>query len=192
MHDIKTKLSGAFALMLLFSRGVKSFSGEKHAAIRSIVIPFALFPFTLWFNFIYPPKGMETGYPFEAILAVVTGHFIISYIFTAVAVGVVAQWLKRTEKFWLFFEASNWASLAFTIVTVPFMLMAVYEVFPREEMDRILALTAMYGYVVTGCIAWRALEVNWQLAGAIAILTLFMNQETSHVLYMMMGVPIPW
>lgn len=192
MRDIKTKIIAGFELLLLVSRGVKKFKGEKQEALKSFIIPFALFPVSLWFSFVYPPKGMENGYPDSAIFAVVTGKFLIALIFTLVAVSYVSKLLKKADKFWLFVEASNWTSVAMSVVSIPFMVAAIYGFFPREEMDRILALLEVYGYVVTACIAWRAFETFWQIAGAIAILTLFVNQETGHLLYFMMGIPIPW
>ncbi len=192
LTDIKKKLTGAFELVLLASRGVEKFTGTKEEALKSFIIPILLVPFSLWFAFIYPPKGMEEGYPAEAIFAYVVARYFITLIFTLAAVSFVAKLLKRQDRFWLFVEATNWASVAMSFIMIPFMMAAIFGVFPREEMDRIIAILEIYGYIITACIAWRAFQTFWQIAGAITILTLFITQETGHLLYFMLGVPIPW
>lgn len=190
--DFKNKMVGAFGLLMLFSDGLKKFSGTKQAAVRSLLIPLLMFPVSLWFSTIYPPKGMEKGYGIDVILTYVTAHTAISFLFATISVYIIAHLLKCREKFWLYLEASNWTGLAFALVTLPFAAMAAYEVFPREEMDRIIAIITMYSYAVTACIVWKSFQTFWQIAGATAILTLFMTQETSHLLYYMLDVPIPW
>lgn len=190
--DFKNKMTGAFGLLMLFSDGLNKFSGTKQAALKSLLIPLLLFPVGMWFATIYPPKGMEEGYGLDVILTYVAAQTVISFLFATLAVYVVAHLLKCGEKFWLYLEASNWTGLAFAIVTLPFVAMAAYEIFPREEMDRIIAIITMYGYLVTACIVWKSFRTFWQIAGATSVLTLFVNNESSHLLYYMLGVPIPW
>ncbi len=192
MLDFKNKITGGFDLLLLFGRGIKKFSGTKKEALVSVILPLALFPCSLAFSYLYPPKGMEVGYEYPQIAATITAQFILSFIFSNALVMGLSRLLDRGDKFWLFFSAGNWASVALFIVTVPFMIAAASGIVGREEMDRIFVLVSCYSYVVTACIAWRAFSLNWQLAGVVAIATLFVNQELWHFIYSIQNIPIPW
>lgn len=192
MSDFKNKITGAFDLLFLFGRGIKKFSGTKEEAVASLVFPLMLFPCSLVFVYFYPPKGMEAGYGFGQIAATVTVLSVLTFIFSNALVWWMSRLLGKADKFWLFFSASNWVSAAFFVVTIPFMLAAVAGITGREEMDRIFVLASAYSYVVTACIAWRAFSLNWQLAGFIAIVTLFVGQELWHLTYWVQGIPIPW
>lgn len=188
----KSKLSGAFDLFLLFGRGIKAFEGKRRAALWSLVIPVALFVVSLPFSYYYPPKGMETGFSHAQVLAVVMLQNILSTIVEFALVIGVAYSLKVMDKFWLFFEANNWVIIPVALVSAPFAVAAARGWVPRDEMDRVLVLLQCYFYIVTACVFYRAFKVNWQLAGFLAILTLFANQFTWHLLYHALGVPEAW
>ncbi len=188
----KAKLKGAFDLLFLFGRGIHSFSGTKRDAIRSLTIPFVLFPVTLFFSVFYPPKGMETGYSDSQILTIVFLQVVLSFVFSMAAVFLLACSFKKPDKFWLFLEAINWTGLAIFLVTLPLVNAAVFNWIPREEMDRIFVIAQCFFYVVTACIIFRAFQLNWQLSGFMAIVILFIDQTTLDVLFMLQGVPKPW
>ncbi|MFH1158826.1 MAG: hypothetical protein V1721_08140 [Pseudomonadota bacterium] len=190
--DIKTKLKGAFDLLFLFGRGIHAFSGSKQDALRSFVIPGVLFPVTLSFGALYPPKGMETGYSNSQILTTVALHAVVSFALSLAVIFLLARTFRKSGKFWLFLEAYNWTGLAIFLVTLPLAQAALFEWIPREEMDRIFVIAQCFFYVVTACIIFRALQLNWQLSGFMAIATLFVDQTTWDVLFMLQGIPRPW
>ncbi len=192
MLDFKNKVIGGFDLLFLFGRGIEKFSGTKKEAIISFYVSLAFFPAGLAFAYFYHPKGMETGYGYLQIATTVITQFVLSFILSNALVATIAWSLKKLDKFWLFFSASNWVSVPFFIVTLPFMIVAATGIVARDEMDRIFVLLACYSYVVTACIAWKSFNLNWQLAGTIAIATLFVNQEIGHLTYIVQGIPIPW
>lgn len=192
MSYIKNKLAGGLDLTFLFSRGIERFSGTKREALFSVVPVLATFPFTLLFAYIYPPKGMETGYGHAQILFTVIIHFTLVFIIANLLMMGFCAALDKRDKFWLFFSAGNWAGFALSLLASPLVIIACYGLVGRDEMDRAFALITIYSYIVTACIIWRALKINWQLAAAAAIATLFVNQELSHALYIIQGIPIPW
>jgi hypothetical protein len=192
MSYIKNKLIGGFDLTFLFGRGIEKFSGTKREALLSLIPTLVTLPPTIVFAYLYPPKGMETGYGHAQILLMVMTHFILAFIISNLVIAGLCFAFERRDKFWLFFSAGNWTGLAFSIVTSPLVIIACTGLVARDEMDRALALVTIYSYVITACILWRALKINWQLAGAAAIAVLFVDQELSHALFILQGIPIPW
>lgn len=192
MSGFKKKFAGSFDLLFLFGRGINAFSGTRKDALQSLVWPALIFPFSLVSSYFYPPKGMESGYSYAQIAMTVTVEYILSIIVSAAIVFAISYALGKRDKFWLFFEATNWVALAFVCVIFPVSITATTGLLPRTEMDRVFAIISCYGYIVTACIAWRALLTNWQIAGAIAIVTLFVDQELWHTLYGLQGIPVPW
>lgn len=188
----KDKIRGAFDLVFLFGNGVDKFSGEKKAALQSLLIPLAFLPVALWFASVYPPISMKEGFSQSQILTTVLAQAVLSFLFTTLVVAAVAGYLKKTDKFWLFLETSNWVSLIFSLITLPFVIMAVTMPDMRDQMDRLFVIVGCYGYFITACIAYRAFNLNWQLAGALAILTLAVNQELWNLLYWMQGIESAW
>lgn len=187
-----TKLKGAFDLLFLFGRGIGAFSGTRRAALRSLLIPAALFLLALPFPCFYPPKGMESGLGCGQILAVVTAQTLLSLTFSLALVALLARAFGVLGKFWLFLEASNWTGLAAFSITLPLLLAAATGWLPREEMDRIFVIVQCYFYVVTGCIVFRAFRLNWQLSAFMAIVVLFADQTAWDLLFRLQGIPQPW
>src|SRR4051812_16221194 len=144
--DFKKKLKGAFDLFLLFGRGIKSFSGEKKQALRSLAIPVFLFVISLPWGYLYPPKGMEK-LPFSQILMTQALQFVIAVPFSLLLVAGVAKALKKSDKFWLYLETSNWTDIPCFVVGLPFTVAAVMGWVPREEMDRLFVILQCYFYL---------------------------------------------
>lgn len=187
-----SRLKGAFDLLLLFGQGIGAFSGKKKDALRSFVIPVALFPVTLFLCRFYPPKGMETGFSTGAIVGTVAAQWILSFVFSLALVTVLARSLGKLDKVWLFWEANNWTALAMFLVAFPFSAAAVFQWVAREQMDRVFVIMQVYGFIVVACIAYRAFKINWQLAGLVAVVTLFANEMAWEILFRALGIPDPW
>lgn len=197
MATFGQKLKGSFDLVLLIGRGIRPFEtegeGTRRAALLSLWIPAVIFPFALLLAYSYPPYGMhEIEHPYSQIALTVTGAYVLGIAATMGFGWVFAYALGQRGRFWLFFQANNWASLALSLVSIPVALMMVYEVMPREEMDRVMGIVTVYSIIVTGCVAYRSFRVPWELAGALACLSLFVNQQAWNIMYYMQNIDLIW
>lgn len=195
MATIGQKLRGGFDFVLLFGKGIAPFEteGTKAHAIRSFWIPALLYPLVPFMAWFYPPLGMHgASYPYGQIFLTVTAAYVLCFVATLGFGYLFGYALKQRDRFWLFVQANNWASLSFTIVTLPVMLMMIFNLMPREEMDRISVIVTCYSFLVSGCIAYRAFRVPWELAGALACMTLFINQQVWNLLFYVQDIDLVW
>ncbi len=195
MATVKEKLKGAFDLTFLFGKGIQPFEAEgtKSHALKSMWIPAALYPLGVFMAWVYPPQGMHDGsYPFSQIFMTVTAAYLLGFFATLGFGWTFAYALKQRDRFWLFVQAGNWVSIPFTLVTLPIAAMMVFDVMPREEMDRIAVIITCYGFIVSGCVAYKAFRVPWELAGALACMTLFINQQVWNALFYMQDIDLVW
>lgn len=195
MSTISQKLKGSFDLTLLFGRGIRAFEdeGTREAALRSLWIPAVLYPFALLVAAYYPPYGMHEGdYSYGQIALTVTGAYLLGIGLTMGFGWIFAHALGQRPRFWLYFQASNWVTIPLSLLTMPVALMMIFDIMPREEMDRIVAIVTCYSVLVAGCVAYRSSRVPWELAGALACLSLFVNQQAWNVMYYMQNIDLVW
>lgn len=195
MSTISRKIAGSFDLALLFGRGIRAFEdeGTRRDALRSLWIPAALYPFVVLIAWFYPPYGMhETAYPFGQIFLTVTGAYVLGIAATMGFGWAFAHVLGQRERFWLYFQASNWVAIPLSLLAVPVVLLMMFDALPREEMDRIVVIITCYSVLVTGCVAYRSFRVPWELAGALACLSLFVNQQAWNVMFYMQDIALVW
>jgi hypothetical protein len=195
MSTVKEKIKGGFDLVFLFGRGIKPFQeeGTKEAALRSLWIPFFLYPIAPLMAWFYPPIGMQDGsYPYSQIFMTVTAFYILSIVVNLSLVWLFAYWLKQEDRFWLCMQASNWVSIPMTIITLPIALAMIFDWIPREEMDRISVIVTCYSFLVGACITLRSFKINWELAGFLACMSLFACQQVWNGLYKLQGIAIVW
>lgn len=191
MTTVRSKLAGAFDLMFLFSRGLDRFSGTKQEALLSIGFMALMFAGIQATNYFYHPKGLEEID--AATLALFTAaHYLLAVILSLALIAAVAQALKVPERFWLYLSASNWTGFLISLAVLPLVVLAAKGMLVRDEADKIFVIISAYSYIVMGCILWRSLRVNWQIAAAVTIATFFINQETLHLLYWLKGIEEPW
>lgn len=189
---IKQRLKGAFALFLLFGRGMDAFSGTKRDGLISCLAPLALAPIGIVAALMYPPRGMQEGYSAAQIIginAVYGAVYTVLFLMVIFGVGIM---FKRMDRLWLFVESLNWLGLAGSIVALPFLALAALEWAPRDEMDRVFIVLNLYLHIAIAVAADRTFKLNWQLAGAIACCLLVVGQESWGMAYQWFGVPYPW
>lgn len=195
MSTFGEKIKGSFDLVFLYGRGIKPFEAEgtRQAALRSLWIPVLMYPFIPFVTWFYPPHGMhEGGYTYGQMVYTSTIVYLIGFALTTGLAWSFSYVLGRRDKFWLYFQASNWASIGYTVVTLPVMALMVFDVMPREELHRISVIATCYGFIVTGCIAYRAFRVPWELAGSLACLTLALSHEAWKIVYHFQNIEAVW
>jgi hypothetical protein len=195
MASVKEKIKGGFDLILLFGRGIKPFAENptKEAALKSMWIPIVLYPIAPLVAWFYPPIGMhEGGFAYSQIFLNVTAFYILSFVVTAAIVWLFGYWLKQTDGFWLWLQAHNWVSIPMLVVSLPIAAAMIFDWVPREELDRISVIVTMYGFLVSACIVFRSYKINWELAGSLACMSLFVNQQVWNLLYRIQDIPLVW
>lgn len=195
MSTVKEKIKGGFDLIFLFGRGIKPFEAEgtKQHAIKSLLIPLFMYPLAPLMAYFYPPQGMHDGtYAYGQIFMTVTAAYVLGFLVSVGLLWLFAFWLKQMDRFWLFIQASNWVSIPMLILTLPIAFMMVFDVMPREEMDRIAVIVTCYSFIVSACIAFRSFKIPWELAGFLACMTLFANQQVWNALFQFQDIPLVW
>lgn len=186
------KFRGSFDLLLLFGRGIKPFEkeGTFRDAMMSLWIPVLMMPLNFVAAYFHHPQGLEDQ-PYSTV-AVIVGAMGVLGLLLGVGFGwVFALAMNRKERFWLWFQASNWISLPMNIITAPIVVIACTGWFAQAEMYRVLTAITYYGVVVGGCVVFRALRISWEMAGFFACMTVFGLQQVWNALYAMYGLQAP-
>jgi len=195
MSTFREKFIGAFDLVFFFGRGIKPFEkeGTKKAALESLRIQAWLYPLAPFFAYFYPPQGMhEKDHPYIQVFLTVTALYIGGIAMNAVVGWLFAIFMDQRDRFWRFFQASNWVALPAAIMGTPFIALAAFGSMPRAESDRMLLFLSCYMALVTACIAFRAFKINWQLAGFVACMSVFATQQAWNIVYLVQGLPLVW
>lgn len=195
MASVKDKIKGGFDLILLFGKGIKPFEEDagKAAALKSLWIPVLLYPIAPLVAWFYPPIGMQDGsYPYSQIFLNVTAFYVLSFIVSTGMVWLFGYWLKQEERFWLWLQACNWVSIPMLVISLPVAAAMIFDWLPREQLDRISVIVTLYSFLVGACIVFRSYKINWELAGSMACMMLFANQQVWNLLYTLQDIPIVW
>ena len=187
----KTKLKGSFDLLFLFGNGIKPFEADnnKKAGLQSLWIPVIFFPLGLASAWLWPPADL-VNVPKLNILLTQTAETIVD-----TGLGILIMWLAsialdRRDRFWIVFQASNWVGIPLSLLSAPFLFLALMDWYPREVMDRIFTVILYYGFIVNACIFFRGLKINWELAGFLACLGIVVGQLVQNCADWINGVPI--
>lgn len=186
------KFRGSFDLLLLFGRGIKPFEkeGTFRDAMRSLWIPVLMTPLNFVAPYFHHPQGLEDQ-PYSTVAVIVGAMGVLGF-----AAGVALGWLfakamGKMDRFWLWFQAGNWVTLPFNIIGLPFLVIACTDWFAKGEMDRVLTAITYYGVLVSGCIAFRAFKVSWEMAGFFALMSVMPLQLIYNALFSMYGLHAP-
>ena len=97
------------------------------------------------------------------------------------------------ERFWVTFQASNWTGIPMLLLTLPFIYLGVANVYPREQMMKVLSIVGAYGYLfVEACVLFRGLKISWEFAGMLVCLEYVVGTQIWHLMFFLNGVPIVW
>jgi hypothetical protein len=187
----KQKLKGAFDLVFLFGRGIEPFEKQnnKSDALKSLWIPVVIFPLGLISAWLWPPPELVT-LPKTTMLLTVTAEGIAGTIASFGIIWLAAVSLGKKDRFWVAFQAFNWIAVPLSMITTPFLFLALMEWYPREVMDRIFTVTLYYGILVSACVLYRGLRIFWEFAGFFVCVGVFAGQMIQNIGCWINGVPI--
>jgi hypothetical protein len=190
----KEKLRGAVDLLFLFGlKGIAPFEKSTPAqSLRSVMIPIALFPVGLLCAWLYPPDGLDKA-PTSTILAIEGCSDVLVFLATTALVWVFAKAFSTRERFWVAFQASNWTGIPMLLLTLPFLYLGIANIYPREQMMKVLSIVGAYGYLfVEACVLFRGLKISWEFAGLLVCLEYVIGTQIWHLMFFLNGVPIVW
>jgi hypothetical protein len=187
------KLKGAFVLTFLFGHGIKPFEADpsKGAALRSLWIQALLLPASIASAYVWPPKDLVEQ-PMQTVQSIVVLSYVVGFFAGLALFYLAAVVFDRKERFWLTFSASNWTALTQSLVSLPFLFAAIYGWYPRPDMDNVFMMLTYYGVLVSGCVAYRGLKIDWEWAGFLVCMGIFVSQQIWNLLFWLHGVPINW
>jgi hypothetical protein len=188
----KQKIAGGFDLILLFGRGIDPFEkGGRRAALRSLWIPAAMFPLGMISAYLYPPEGLEKQ-PMSKVMIITASSGVLMFLAGVALLWLFASVMKRQDRFWVVLQAGNWVGIPMSIIGLPFLIAAIMNLWPREQMDHVLMAFTYYGVLVSACITFRGLKIGWEWAGFFACMSIFVSQQIWNLLFWLNDVPIKW
>jgi hypothetical protein len=187
----KDKLKGSFDLLFLFGRGIEPFEKDnnRRAGLQSLWIVAVMFPLGLLVSYLWPQAGMEKE-PMSHVLLANIGEGLIGLVTGIGLSWVSAKAFNRMDRFWVIFQAFNWVGIPLSLVSLPFLILALMHWYPREVMDNIFMFILYYGFIVSGCIFYRGLKISWEFAGFLACMAIAIGQLTQNLVFWLAGVPI--
>lgn len=187
---VKEKLKGSFDLVFMFGRGIEPFEKDKSmaAGLKSLWICAILFPFGLVSAWLWPPEDLKTVAKPQVLLTL-TGETIVGMATSFLVLWLGAIALDRRDRFWLTFQASNWVGIPLSLIGLPFVLLAASGWYPREKMDSIFTILTCYSFLVSACVCYRGLKINWELAGFLACFGYVIGKAIQDLADTLNGVP---
>lgn len=187
---LKSKLKGSFDLVFLFGRGIEPFEQDntKRAGLYSLWICAFSFLISLAAAWLWPPQDLATVAKPQVVLTMI-GETIVGTIISVLVLWLAAIALDRKDRFWIAFQAGNWVAIPLNLIGAPFVLLAVAEWYPREKMDSIFTILQCYTFIVSACIYYRGLKINWELAGFLACFGYVIGKAIQDFADTLNGVP---
>ncbi len=187
------KLKGAFDLTFLFGRGILPFEKDpsKKAGLQSLWIPILLLPLSFIAEYFWPGEGLEKQTLQTRYLIIAEGA-VLNFAGGLALLWVATRAFDRRDRFWITFQAGNWTSIPLTILSLPLLLLAVEQWYPRAQMDHVFNIVTYYGFVVGACVYFRGLKIWWGFGGFLASVAIFIGQNIQNLLFWVNGVPIKW
>jgi hypothetical protein len=180
-QEYKQALLGCFEIMIFMSQGVARFSTTKRDGLRSFIWPAIFIPIALFcFSF------HSTGYSLPLLLTLHGARMILTFAITFVLVYYLSKYYERDQYFWQFVSATNWLNIPIFVLLLPivFSLVSITgEVETAAHYDALAGtfrsyaiFITMLSYVYTAFVMTYALKLPWELAGAVTIVCLGIDQ----------------
>lgn len=184
-----THLKAAAETLLFLRSGVDRFDTSKRAAWISMLIPLLLTVAGVMLIQAIPPLGAEDVDSFTLGMVTVLNAVVSLGLFLAVMYGI-ARLRDKREAFPPLVTASNWVGLMFSILSLPVIALHLSDAITRQTFEDLSIWILIYGYAVTGFIIWRCLRLPWELAAALAVFTLFINESSHDILFRIFDIPL--
>lgn len=187
----KQKFRGAFDLVFLFGHGIKPFEkdGGKRAALQALWIPAVMYPLGLISAWLWPPAELVT-LPKTTVLLTSALESLVGFPAGIGVLWLAALALNKKDRFLITFQAGLWVGIPLSIISTPFLFLALMEWYPREVMDRIFTVLLYYNFIVGACVLYRGLKIPFEFAVFFSCVGIFVGQMIQNVGCWVNEVPI--
>ncbi len=186
--NLKTYLLGVFEISLFMKIGLDRFSGDLNSFLRSFYVLFlniALIPISIPYLYAVDPNLQNMS--LNSIIIIFIVKFILVIALLVTLSYYLCKFLKRQEYFVKYITVSNWASLIAVILYLPFIIMMAVGTYSFSDLAPYLILVSIYMYSLAGFIAKYVLQIPWELAAFIAILSMAINESSFELVYLVTG-----
>lgn len=180
-EEIKRNLLGSLEIALFLPAGGKRFGKSAREALRSFIIPALFFPLTIILFYMYP-KPEFTDSSIQTVILLYGLRMILSWAVSLGAIYLVVKEINRKQYFFQFVTASNWLAIPSTIIILPVVIMMYTGSKSGDELFIIAAALMFYSYAFTAFMATYVLRIPWELAGALIILSMIINDRAMDVM----------
>lgn len=189
-REAPTCLRKSIDLMLFMEPGIRPFeNADKYMFLRSFWWTVFFIPITFWSVTVIQPLGAEET---DKFLLGLTGALsgLAALLFGMLLLYGFAKYVDRMQGFFTMVTAANWVGVLMTLLAIIFVSLIGSSDMERKTAEDVLIVFQIYGYAVTGYIAYRSFNIPWQLAAFVAILMLFANETSHDIVYMIADVPV--
>jgi hypothetical protein len=184
--EIRENILGCIEVMVFMKGSVDRFSPKKIDAIKSFIIPIVLIPIALFaFSF------KSTGFSLLVLMTLHAARMIVAMVLSYAVVYIFCRQYKREEHFFQFITASNWMNIPIMVMLVPILFSLTMHAFGSIAFDSYAQIVKDYesyavfitclAYVYTAYIMTHALRIPWEMAGAITIVGLGIDQTMMQI-----------
>lgn len=176
-QELKTNLLGSFEILLFMRSGVERFSTTRESAIKSLIIPALMLPFTLAVVVAIAQHPVSI---FMIMLDAIQIILSIGLFFTAVY--FLSKNYDKQESFYRFVTMINW----FTLIALGFLIpifVAMLNGADMEALKSYAVFITLLGYIYYGFIVTHSFRIPWELGGFMGVVALAIDQN----LYQLVG-----
>jgi hypothetical protein len=184
-EEVLHNLLGCLELTLFMPKAGTRFTPGMNEALRSFAIPGLFFPLMLLSIIFYPDPAFAVTPPATLLLLYTARMFVIWFLFFG-TVYAITRWRRRKDRFWAFVSAYNWMAVPCVLAFLPAWGMLLEGSKP-EDLYPLMMCLITYSYLMLAFAAMRVLQISWEMAGFITLVSLNINGGTLYLVQLING-----
>jgi hypothetical protein len=181
-EEIKRSVGGSMEIALFMPGGCDKFGETSGEALRSFLVPILFFPLTIILFYVSPDPKLTTD-SLLTVAALYGLRMLIAWIISLGAIYLVVSEINRKQYFFKFVTASNWLAVPSTTIVLPVLFMMYTGSRSGDELFIIAGILMLYSYAFTAFMATYVLRIPWELAGALIIASMIVNDRAMDIVY---------
>lgn len=176
VNEIGSGVYGAYRLARRDPGGMAFFDRTRNGALKSFYAAVLLLPFYGFFVITFWWENMELGLvPLDRVIIFSLLNYLIAWTIFPVLMISISRWIDRSDHYYDFLIANNWASVVAMAVRFPAVLAKRLEVFP-EPLEVVISLTLIAVLLVYSWYIFKtSLKIGGGLAGSLTAAEFFLG-----------------